>query len=194
MAAAGSGGSEAASLRAGTYASALFAQFVTAMDPLRRVPELLDLGTTTPQNIMFWAERGFRVAAVDGLSHLPGRIEVPGEALFGGILCWNVLSALGRDEAIDLVTRLRHRLAPGGALFAIFDGDGRQAPHGRRYRIVGPDRLSFEPLTREVQLRAVPNSEIESLLRGLRPTRLTVMRHGSREALGFVDEGREREG
>lgn len=187
-------GDDAPAGRSATYASALFAQFVAAMDPQRRGPHLLDLGTTTPPNLMFWAERGFRVTAVDALAHLPGRLEVPGDARFGGVLCWNVLAALERSEAADLVGRLRQRLTAGGGIFAIFDGDGRQAPGGLRYRIAGPDRLTFEPLARQVVMRAVANSEIESLLRGFRPTRLTVMRHGSREALGFLDEGREHSG
>lgn len=136
---------------------------------------------------MFWTERGFRVTAQDVLGHLPGDIFIPEGARFGGILCWNVFPALERGAGAALMRLLRSHLEPGGALFAIFDGDGRHAPGAWRYRIAGPDRLSCEPRQDAAPMRAVPTSEIENLLQGFRPTRLTVMRHGSREALGFLD-------
>lgn len=184
-------GPDASALRGGTYASTLFAQFVAAMEAEGREPALLDLGPTTPQNLMFWAERGFRVTARDVLGRLPAAVDIPAGERFGGILCWNVLSALERDAATELMGRLRSQLQPGGPVFAIFDGDGRHQPPALRYRIAGPDRLQFEILAPRSPLRAVANSEIESVLQGFRPTRLTVMRHGSREALGFLDSERE---
>lgn len=171
-----------AAISAGDYASALFEQFVAAVGS--REGEVLDLGPTTSDNILFWGDRGFRVSAVDLLSR-PGRVaELElGEGRFVGAQCWNVFCALSREDASLLAVKLRRSLRPGAVAFAIFDGDGRQTPPALRYRVQGPGRLAFEPMPRDVKMRAIPTSEIESLFAGFRPTRLTVMRHGSREAL-----------
>lgn len=167
------------------YNSALFEMFVSGLGKLGPDAGVLDLGPTTSDNLMFWVRRGRRVAAVDAASrHRQGRSCDLGSRRFGGILCWNALCELPPDVAKELATDLTRRLLPGGYLFAIFDGDGRQPTAALRYRIVSDSRLAFEPRTSPGALRAVSTSEIESLLTGLRPTRMTVMRHGAREALG----------
>lgn len=177
------------SIVTGDYASALFEQFVDAVG--RREGEVLDLGPTTGDNIVFWGRRGFRVTAIDLLSR-PERVTAIdlGERRFAGAQCWNVFSALSREQAALLAAKIRRALRPGAVAFAIFDGDGRRTPPALRYRVTGPGRLAFEPLTRGVSMRAIPTSEIESLFAGFRPTRLTVMRHGSREALTHLPGGR----
>ncbi len=170
----------------GEYHSALFQKFVRGIERLEPRVELLDLGATTPDNLLYWLRRGHRVAAVDVLGKKVSRVAELGigDRRFGGILCWNTLCALSREAAALRVAELRELLVPGGMLFAIFDGDGRTEPTPVRYRIVAEDRLRFEPLDRQLRLRAIATREIEALMEGLKPMRLTVMRHGSREALG----------
>jgi hypothetical protein len=180
------------SILTGDYASGLFEQFVEAV--ARREGEVLDLGPTTGDNIVFWGRRGFRVTAIDLLSR-PQRVAAIelGEDRFVGVQCWNVFSALTPEDASLLAAKIRRALRPGALAFAIFDGDGRHKPPALRYRVSGPGRLAFEPLKGDVDMRAIPTSEIESLFRGFRPTRLTVMRHGSREALTHFPGGRHSE-
>lgn len=166
------------------YFSALFETFVAGVERLGPDAGVLDLGPTTSENLMFWVRRSQRVAAMDVLArHREGKDLTVGARRFGGILCWNVLCGLPADRAKKLAAELAEKLLPGGYLFAIFDGDGRQTPPALRYRIVTEARLSFERMPGTGR-RAVPTSEIESLLTSLRGTRMTVMRHGAREALG----------
>lgn len=176
---------ESRKIDSGDYRSALFESFVGGLERLGSEAPILDLGPTTPDNLVFWATRGHRVAAVDLAARLGRGAPIdPDPGPYGGVLCWNTLALLDRDECASLIEKLRRSLLPGGYLFAIFDGDGRTKPPPLRYRIGGESRLRFEPIDWPTAPRAVPTNEIESLLEGLRPTRLTVMRHGSREALG----------
>lgn len=177
---------EAAPLARGEYNSALFEAFVAGVDRLDPAAAVLDLGPSAPENLMFWLRRGRDVAALDlEAREIAERPLELSDKRFGGILCWNVLSLLSRARARAAAAALHSVLEPGGYLFAIFDGDGRQAPPSRRYRIVREGRLRFEPFGQATR-RAVSTSEISSLMEGLRATRVTVMRHGSREALGQV--------
>lgn len=174
-----------ASSAAAEFSSALFEHFVKGVERLGSDTGILDLGPTTSDNLMFWIRRGRRVAAMDLLARHRGNKSLElGSRRFAGILCWNVLGGLPADVAKETAAELTERLAPGGYLFAIFDGDGRHPSPPRRYRIVTEERLSFERNPDGEPQRAVSTSEIESLLVGLRPTRMTVMRHGAREALG----------
>ena len=174
-------------IRRGDYASALFQRFCEMMDRLGPRARLLDLGPSTPENVVYWARRGHAVAALDYIGHHANGSEHPLERFedghFGGILGWTVLSHLPSDEAIQLMGQLERVIQPGGLLFAIFDGDGQQVPPARRYRIVSGARLAFEPIDRNAP-RPVVTGEIEVLFHAFKPARLTVMRHGSREALG----------
>lgn len=171
----------------GEYASALFATFTEAVDRLPSTEPVLDLGPAISGNLMFWIERGRPVAALD----VRARME-EGETLdldgrrFGAVICWNSLAYLPRELAQSVVDRLVVSLAPGGTIFAVFDGDGRHPPPPVQYRILGEGRLRFEPLLCPSAPRAVPTSEIERLMAPLRPTRTTVMRHGAREAMGQI--------
>lgn len=178
----------------GDFASALFAEFSTSLARLGPEAEVLDLGTTMPANIHYWAHRGHRFGMVDILSKESADVDELGLSgrRFGGICCWNTLGFVPRERASVLVSGLTRLLIPGGMLFAIFDGDGRTVPPRQRYRIVNERTLRLEPSDRDIEPRAVSTSEIEHLLSGLAPTRLTVMRHGSREALGTKPRERER--
>ena len=197
---AGAGPSGAAE---GEYASNLFERFEAMVARLGPEAEVLDLGPTMPSNLMFWARRGHKIAAYDYVARRNAEALDSSESVdrsglaaldalgrrgrrFGGILCWTVMSLLPPREASELVGWLSSRLIPSGTLFAIFDGDGRGQPSPLRYSIVGADRLRFEPSSAGLTPRAVPTSEIEEMFRPLRPTRISVLRHGSREAMAGI--------
>lgn len=174
----------------GEFASALFAEFVSAVERIGADTDLLDLGSAVPANIHFWAPRSRRVTVVDVLSRTGFRSEDLGLAgrRFGGICCWNVIDFMTPQTAGTMFADLVRLLVPGGKVFAIFDGDVAGAPY--RYRIAGDGRLRLEAATHNLHNRAIATSEIERLFAPLKPTRLTVMRHGSREALGTMPRPR----
>ena len=178
-------------LEAADYRSALFARFVETVERLGPSTRVLDLGPATPTGLNFWTGRGFSVSMHD----LATRPDTGAPFEFGaqdlsGVLCWNALSALSRERAAELIAAVRSRLVPGGVLFAIFDGDGRAAPPALRYTIRDEGRLRLEPVVSQDPRRAVSTAEIDALLASFKPSRVTVMRHGSREALGHVPGAR----
>lgn len=174
-------------LEAANYPSALFEKFVKSVERLGPSTRVLDLGPASPTGLNFWTGRGFSVSMRD----LVTRADVAEDFDFGapdlgGVLCWNALTVLSRERAAELVAAVRPRLVPGGTLFAIFDGDGRTAPPPLVYRMSDATRLRLEPAKTDQHPRAVSTAEIDRLLASFGPTRVTVMRHGSREALGHV--------
>ena len=168
------------------YASALFGQFCANIGDMGDGVPLLDLGPSTPGNVMYWVRAGHPVSALDLMAH-PDldevRLDHP-DASFGGILCWTSLSHLSAAQARQLMQEIGRVLRPDGWLFAVFDGDGRRAPAAQRYRIIDDGTLAFEPLAGREPPRAVLTREVETLLQPFREVRIMVMRHGSREALG----------
>ena len=167
------------------YASALFGQFCRNIGGLGAEIPLLDLGPSTPGNVMYWVREGHPVSALDLMAHdeiEPVRLEYPDYA-FGGVLCWTAPSHLSAAHARQLMREIGRVLRPDGWLFAVFDGDGRTLPVAQRYRIVDRDNLGFEPLADREPPRAVLTREVETLFQPFRETRIMVMRHGSREAL-----------
>lgn len=172
---------------AADYRSALFERFFESVERLGTAYRVLDLGPATPEGLNFWTSRGFSLTVHDAVTRPDEQRAFEfGEADLAGALCWNALSMLSRERAQQFVTALRARLVPGGVIFAIFDGDGRTVPPPLVYRVADTHRLRLEPLDTDQRPRAVSTAEIERLLDGFSPTRVTVMRHGSREALGHV--------
>lgn len=174
---------EASAPRQADYASALFEQFCRHIRALGSCP-ILDLGPSTPRNVMYWIERGHPVSAFDLAAHADDGTDLHYEdGMFGGVLCWTALSHVSPAQARDLVLEVSRVMRPDGWLFAVFDGDGRRQPTSQRYRIVDSTRLAFEPMERADPPRAVLTREVEMLLQPFREARIMVMRHGSREAL-----------
>jgi hypothetical protein len=174
-------------LEAAEYRSALFERFVQGVERLGQSTRVLDLGPATPAGLNFWTGRGFSVSVHDLVTRVDDGAHFDfGDADLGGVLCWNSLTVLSRERAAELVAAVRPRLVPGGMLFAIFDGDGRTVPPPLLYRVSDATRLRLEPSRTDHHPRAVSTAEIDRLLASFRPARVTVMRHGSREALGHV--------
>jgi hypothetical protein len=174
-------------LEAADYRSALFERFVESVERLGPSARVLDLGPATPTGLNFWTGRGFSVSVLDMITRTdrgtPFELGAPD---LGGVLCWNALAVLSRERAAELLAALRQRMVPGAVLFAIFDGDGRALPPSLRYRLVDEARLRLEPDAEGHPRRAVSTAEIDALLAPFKPSRVTVMRHGSREAMGHV--------
>jgi SAM-dependent methyltransferase len=172
--------------RQADYASALFGQFCRNIGAARSDLPLLDLGPSTPGNVMYWVRDGHPVSAFDVMSHDPAkemRLEYA-DASFGGVLGWTSLSHLDPAHARQLMQEIGRVLRPDGWLFAVFDGDGHKDPVAQRYRIIDAETLGFEPIEGREAPRAVLTREVETLFQPFREVRIMVMRHGSREALG----------
>lgn len=172
------------SLAEGEYVSAMFRDFCEIVSRTSPPAPVLDLGPSVPGNLMFWIRRGHPIGAVDiGARGARGLDELrQGAGSVAGVMCWTALSHLDPEEIPDILEGLSPLLRPGGALFAIFDGDGNERPERFRYRILGPDRLGFEKRSGP-RPRAVPTREIERTLGESGRCRLMVMRHGSREVV-----------
>ncbi len=171
-------------LAASDYHSVLFERFARTVSRLGAEFPVLDLGPTTPSNITFWAQRGHRVSALDLAARLErGTALGLSEVEYGGIVCWNLLTLLSKERARQTVADLRAVLVPGGAIFAIFDGDGRTDPPSLRYRIVSESRLAFASTDWPRPPRPVSTHEIDGFFEEMKPRQLTVMRHGSRESI-----------
>jgi SAM-dependent methyltransferase len=168
------------------YQSALFGRFCRQISELGPDAAILDLGPSTPGNVMYWIGRGHRVSARDLVAHEPPErltLDYP-DAAFGGVLCWTAPSHFPAEQARELMQEVCRVLRPDGWLFSIFDGDGRHPPPAQRYRVLDDDRLAFEPMLKRDSPRAVLTREVELLYQSFREVRVMVMRHGSREALG----------
>jgi len=167
----------------------LFEKLVGTIERLGQSTRILDLGAANPKGLNFWTSRGFSVSIHDLVTRPDdGKRFDFGPADLGGVLCWNALTMLSRERAVELVAAVRPRLVPGGVLFAIFDGDGRTLPAPFQYRISSESRLRIESTESEERPRAVSTAEIDRLFGSFKPTRVTVMRHGSREALGHAPD------
>jgi len=179
--------SSAGGLRQAEYQSALFGRFCRQLSQMGPDVGVLDLGPSTPGNVMYWIGKGYRVSARDLVAHVSPREEVKLEypdAAFGGVLCWTAPSHLTPENARELMQEIGRVLRPDGWLFSVFDGDGRHPPTAQRYRVLDDDRLGFEPILKREPPRAVLTREVELLYQSFREVRVMVMRHGSREALG----------
>ena len=180
------GTSEAGGPLQAEYQSALFGRFCRHLSEMGPDVAILDLGPSTPGNVMYWIGKGHRVSARDLVAHGAVeklKLEYP-DAAFGGVLCWTAPSHLSPENARELMQEIGRVLQPDGWLFSVFDGDGRHQPPAQRYRVLADDRLGFEPMLKRDAPRAVLTREVELLYQSFREVRVMVMRHGSREALG----------
>jgi len=137
---------------------------------------VLDLGSTSPNNIRLFTERGHKIYSEDlltastdpdlvtkdeqGIDVLDSRkflaenLVYPA-AQFDVILCWNLPDYLDEGLVKPVVGRLWSVLKPGGMLLAFFHtrDAGPDSPC-HRFHIVGPDTLEMQKieLRREARL------------------------------------------
>src|SRR5882762_3134542 len=127
---------------------------------------VLDLGSTSPNNIRHFTERGHRIysedlltastdselvikdeegnSVLDSRKFLADNLVYPA-AQFDVILCWNLPDYLDESLVKPVVGRLWSLLKPGGMLLAFFHTQeaGPDAPC-YRYHIVGLDTLEMQ--------------------------------------------------
>ncbi len=172
---------------------------------------LLDLGATSPNNIAYFTELGYKVYSEDvlGASTAPELRVVNGEGnsaadpelflqqslvysegTFDAVLCWDVADFMEESLVRPVVQRLWASLKPGGVLLAIFHSReaGPETVCGR-YHIAGDDSLEVRPLAsggkRPVfQLqRSFHNRHIENLYRDFSSVKFFLARDHMREVL-----------
>ena len=129
---------------------------------------LLDLGATSPTNIAYFTDLGYKVysedvlvasaalelqkmdgdgnSAADPQLFLQQSLVYP-EATFDAVLCWDVADFMEESLVRPVVQRLWASLKPGGVLLAIFHSReaGPETVCGR-YHIAGDDSLEVRPL------------------------------------------------
>lgn len=143
---------------------------------------VLDLGSTSPNNIRFFTERGHRIysedlltastdpelltkdeqgnAVLDSRQFLADNLVYPA-ARFDFVLCWNLPDYLDESLVKPVVGRLWSVLKPGGMLLAFFHtrDAGPDSPC-HRFHIVGADTLEMQKivLRKEEARRASPGA------------------------------------
>src|SRR5262245_12678113 len=156
-------------------------------------PRVLDLGSVIGGNLQFFIELGCKISADDILKplevadHRPtghGKLEHPDET-FDAVIAWDVFDFLARGEAKAFGTELLRALKPGGLVFAYFTTrETERRDPGRRYRILGPDKIEWLPIGSGRTLRHIyQNRDILQMLDGFKAHTAFVLQNGTREML-----------
>jgi hypothetical protein len=101
---------------------------------------------------------------------------------FDMVFTWDVLDYLPDAMATEVLKALSDLCRPGALLHAIFHASETMPDIPTRYRILGDDRLAYEPVTSN--RRGAPNlppALVERLLKGFHIEHSFVLRHGVRE-------------
>ena len=161
---------------------------------------VLDLGSTSPNNIRHFTESGHRIysedlltastdpellikdeegnSVLDSRKFLADNLVYPA-AQFDVILCWNLPDYLDESLVKPVVGRLWSVLKPGGILLAFFHtrDAGPDAPC-YRYHIMGPDVLDMQPIVPQREVRRGPTGAIHRAVgAGFRLQRVFNNRH-----------------
>jgi SAM-dependent methyltransferase len=152
------------------------AKLFSSKDPLC----ILDLGATSPANILYFTQLGHKIYSDDLLmASTDGSLVTRGEegqpvldsrlfltanltypsAHFDIVLCWNLPDYLDESLVKPVIGRLWSVLKPGGVLLAFFHTReaGPDAPC-YRYHIVGTDTLEMQPVGPRGEVRKDPAS------------------------------------
>jgi len=135
-----------------------------------------------------WEAREKRAETLDeaaGVSaRLSGLLAFPADTRFDAVLAWDLLNYLDRHEMVVLARLLARFCRPGALLFALISILKKIPAEPMRFRILDQERLSYE--TRTAATRPCPRyapAELNELLRGFRPDRSFLLRHGIQEFL-----------
>ena len=172
---------------------------------------VLDLGSTSPNNIRYLTEHGHRVYSedllvastdpalvtkdeqgnriLDSKQFLSDNLVYPA-GQFDIVLCWNLADYMDESLVKPVVGRLWSMLKPGGVLLAFFHTKeaGPDAPC-YRFHIVGTDTLEMQPIelrraTDNFRLQRVFNNRhIENLFRDFASIKFFLTRDNVREVL-----------
>jgi SAM-dependent methyltransferase len=166
---------------------------------------ILDLGSTSPQNIMRLTGMGHRVANEDVLlasldnsvvsKDEKGNVIVNVDAFlcanlqyhegqFDAILCWDVPDYLPEPLVKPMFERLHSSLKPGGHLLAFFHVEGQSSETAYyRYHIAGKDELDRKRGPQYPLQRIFHNRHIEKLFKGYGGLKFFLARDHVREVL-----------
>lgn len=161
---------------------------------------VLDLGATSPANILYFTERSHKIYSEDLLTastdasliikdehgnvtlnsrqFLEDNLVYPA-AQFDVVLCWNLPDYLDESLVKPVVGRLWSVLKPGGMLLAFFHtrDAGPDAPC-YRYHIMGPDVLDMQPIVPQREVRRGPTGAVHRAIgAGFRLQRVFNNRH-----------------
>jgi len=172
---------------------------------------VLDLGSTSPNNIRYLTEHGHRVYSedllvastdpalvtkdeqgnriLDSKQFLADNLVYPA-AQFDIVLCWNLADYMDESLVKPVVGRLWSMLKPGGVLLAFFHTKeaGPDAPC-YRFHIVGTDTLEMQHIEVRHALsafrlqRVFNNRHIENLFRDFGSIKFFLTRDNVREVL-----------
>jgi len=166
---------------------------------------ILDLGATSPQNIMKLTEMGHRVASEDLLlasidPTVVGKDEKGkpvcdverflaqnlkyDDAQFDAVLCWDVPDYLPEPLVKPAIERLGMALKPGGSLLAFFhtEGSGMETAY-YRFHIAGADQLDMKRGPHYPLQRIFHNRHIEKLFKDYHGLRFFLARDQVREVM-----------
>ena len=173
---------------------------------------VLDLGSTSPNNIRFFTEHGHRIYSEDLLTastepHLATQDEEGKPILdsrrfladnlvypashFDVVLCWNLPDYLDESLVRPVMGRLWSVLKPGGMLLAFFHTKdaGPDSPCFR-FHITGKDTLDMTPIKKRRDAgdgfhlqRVFNNRNIETLFRDFASIKFFLARDNVREVL-----------
>ena len=166
---------------------------------------ILDLGSTSPQNIAHLTGLGHRVYNEDVLTSsvdpafisknqdgtplvnlerfLKENLSYKGEQ-FDAVLCWDIPDYLHESLVKAMIERLAGVLKPGGVLLAYFHTKdaGPDAPY-YRYHIAGKDSLDMQRGPQFRLQRVFNNRHIENLFRDFASIKFFLARDNVREVL-----------
>jgi len=166
---------------------------------------ILDLGSTSPQNIAHLTGLGHRVYNEDVLSSsvdpafisknqdgtplvnlerfLKENLNYKGQQ-FDAVLCWDIPDYLHESLVKAMIERLASVLKPGGVLLAYFHTKdaGPDSPY-YRYHIAGKDSLDMQRGPQFLLQRVFNNRHIENLFRDFASIKFFLARDNVREVL-----------
>jgi len=166
---------------------------------------ILDLGSTSPQNIAHLTGLGHRVYNEDVLSSsldpafisknqdgtplvnlerfLKENLNYKGQQ-FDAVLCWDIPDYLHESLVKAMIERLASVLKPGGVLLAYFHTKdaGPDSPY-YRYHIAGKDSLDMQRGPQFRLQRVFNNRHIENLFRDFASIKFFLARDNVREVL-----------
>jgi hypothetical protein len=172
-------------------------------EALSGVPEdgscrVLDLGPSVAANVDFVASFASYMQIVDTIDRGPSASATEGSSFsrlgvlnallgehrrsFNLVLAWDVFNYLSAEQAERLNQSVAELCLPGARLHAIFFATDMMPAVPNRYRIVGRDRLAYEPGTTEVRgAPELPPAAVGKLLKGFRIEHSFVLQHGVHE-------------
>jgi SAM-dependent methyltransferase len=167
--------------------------------------KILDLGSTSPENIAFLTELGLRVynedvlrackepcymvRAEDGADTISSELfftenlSYP-EGEFDAVLCWDLLDYVPEPVVTPAVQRIYSILKPHGSMLAFFHTKdvGPDSPH-YRYHIAQPDTLALEAKPAFRLQRVFQNRHLENLFAEFSSRKFFLGRDNIREVI-----------